>query len=462
MPPSRLLSTIAALLTVVTALQAADPRPNLVFILADDLGYGELSCFGQQRFATPHIDRLAREGITLTDHYAGSPICAPARNSLMTGEHTGHLTVRNNFLHSAEFGPRIPLKSTDLTLAQFLRDAGYVTGMVGKWGLGEEGSGAEPWNKGWDFFYGFVNQRQAHNHYPEFLYRNRDKEALVPNYAHHRGVFANDRFTDEALDFIERQRGSSAPFFLYVAYTTPHAWLMCPDDSIAEAKARHPHLAAPGVPETALVFAAMVLRLDRDVGRLMAKLKDEGLDERTLVIFTSDNGPHAEDGKDNAYFNAAGPLRGIKRDLYEGGTRVPFIARWPGRIAPGTRSAHVSAFWDFPATALEAAGARSPRLPADGISYLPTLLGRPEEQRQHDHLYWELVFKGQARQAIRQGNWKAVRYGLEAPTEVYDLSRDVGERHNLAARHPELVRKFEAMFTTSRTEDPNFPLRMNP
>lgn len=446
------------LLGLATIANAAT-RPNIVFIFADDLGYAEISAQGQRHYATPQIDQLAAEGLRFTDHYAGSAVCAPSRNALMTGEHTGHLTVRNNFAFGGNAGDRVSLNPEDVTIAERLRAAGYATGMVGKWGLGEVGTGAEPWHKGWDFFYGFVNQKHAHNHHPEFLYRNAQIEPIIPNYGHLRGSYANDRFTEEAEQFIERQHAAGSPFFLYVAYTTPHAELACPAEALAEARARHPELAAPGAPESALVFAAMVLRLDRDVGRLVAKLDALGLGKNTLVIFTSDNGPHQEGGKDNDFFNADGPLRGLKRDLYEGGIRVPFIARWPGTIAPGTTTAHASALWDFPATALEVAGVGRGTLPADGISYLPTLRGRGDEQASHDHLYWEFVVNGVARQAIRQGDWKAVRYGVDAKIELYDLATDLSETRDLSAQHPDRVRHFEDLFVTAREPDPLFPLR---
>ncbi len=455
-------SLLAALLAVATTSVALSNQPNIIYILADDLGYGELSCFGQTRFATPHLDRMAREGIIFTHHYAGSPICAPSRNTLMTGEHTGHVTVRNNFVFGAEAGERVPLGPDDITIAERLRAAGYTTAMFGKWGLGEDGSGAEPWNKGWDEFYGFVNQKHAHNQYPEFLYRNAQPEPLVPNYGHFENVFANDRFTEEAESFLDQQSESQKPFFLYLAYTTPHSDLKCPQDSIDQARAKHPELTAPGAPESALVFAAMVMRLDRDVGRLLAKLNELDLDDDTLVIFTSDNGPHAEGGKDdaaNTYFNASGGLRGMKRDLYEGGIRVPFIARWPGKIAPNTTSAHPSASWDFAATSLDLAGVTADNLPPDGISYAPKLLGRTQDQASHDYLYWELVFKNEGRQAIRQGDWKAVRYGVDAPIEIYHLATDVGEQNDIAHEQPKRRDEFAHLFTSAREPDPRFPLR---
>lgn len=444
-------------LCLALASAARTAQPNIVFVLADDLGYHEISALGQRRYHTPNIDRLIREGMLFTDHYAGSPVCAPSRNSLMTGQHTGHLTVRNNFAGGGSSGDRVALKPTDVTLPERLRAAGYATGMVGKWGLGEDGSGSEPWNKGWDFFYGFVNQKHAHNQFPEFLYRNEVKEPIVSNYGHLRATFANDRFTEEAEQFLDRQRDSGRPFFLFVAYTTPHIELRCPADSLKEAEARHPALTAPGAPKSALPFAAMVMRLDRDVGRLISRLKDLGLEENTLVCFTSDNGPHDEGGKVNKYFQTPDALRGIKRDVYEGGIRVPFIARWPGRVSAGTQTAHLSAFWDFSATALELAGVTS-TLPEEGVSFAPTLLGRHEQQEKHDYLYWEFVVDGEGRQAIRQGEWKAVRYGLGSRIELYNLDIDRQETRDLAAQHPDLIRHFSELLVNARIDDPLFPL----
>ena len=438
---------------------AAATRPNIVFILADDLGYGEVSFNGQRRYATPNIDRLAREGIVFTDHYAGSTICAPSRNCLMTGHHTGHATIRNNFVGGGNDGGRVALKASDVTIAERLRTAGYTTALIGKWGLGEPETPAAPWLRGWDFFYGFVNQAHAHNQYPEFLYRNATVEPLADNFGHKERLYANDLFTAEAEKFLAHAAADRKPFFLYYACTTPHADLKCPADSIEEVKREYEWARGPDAKESSVVFAAMMRRLDRDVGRLLAQLQSLGLDEQTLVIFTGDNGAHDVDAKDNAFFTASGPFRGIKRDLYEGGIREAFAARWPGRIAPGTKSSHISAFWDFPATALELAGVPRPaNLPAEGISYAPILLGRPAEQKSHDHLYWEISIKGEARQAVRQGHWKAVRHGLEKPFALYDLADDPGEARNLAAAQPDRLAPLVQIVTAAHVDSPDFPL----
>jgi arylsulfatase A len=456
----RPLRRVLPWLLLAAALPAGASQPNVVLILADDLGYGEVSFHGQTRFATPHIDRLAREGMVFPHAYAGSPICAPSRNTLMTGHHTGHATIRNNFAGGGSGGDRVALGDADTTLAQRLRRAGYRTALIGKWGLGEPGTSAAPWRKGWDFFHGFVNQAHAHNQYPEFLYRNATPEPIPENFSHKEGVFANDRFTAEALAFLDRSAAERKPFFLFCSATTPHADLKVPAEAIARLKERHAWARQPDANEANVIFGAMMERFDADVGRLLDRLDALGLARDTLVLFTSDNGAHQEDGKDNAFFTASGPFRGIKRDLWEGGIRVPFFARWPGRIAPGTRSDHVLAFWDLPATALELAGVPRPAdLPAESLSFAPTLLGRPADQKAHDFLYWEILIKGQGRQAVREGPWKAVRYGLDAPVQLFDLASDPGERTDLASRHPEIVARLTARFTSARRDHPDFPLR---
>jgi arylsulfatase A-like enzyme len=377
----------------------------------------------------------------------------------MTGHHTGHATVRNNFVGGGNDGGRVSLAPRDTTIAERLRAAGYTTGMVGKWGLGEPETAAAPWKKGWDFFHGFVNQAHAHNQFPEFLYRNETVEPLVENFGHKERAYANDLFANEAEKFLERAATARKPFFLYFSATTPHADLRCPPDSIAEVKKLCAWAREPGASEASITFAAMMLRLDRDVGRLMAKLDALGLEQDTLVIFTGDNGAHTEDGKDNDFFRASGPFKGIKRDMYEGGIRVPFAARWPGHIAPGTRTDHVAAFWDFSATALELAGLpRPPDLPSESISYAPTLLGRAGNQQKHDYLYWEISIKGEARQALRQGAWKIVRNGLENPWELYDLSADAGEAQNLAALQGPRVQQLAALVSAAHVDTADFPL----
>ncbi len=449
-----------ALAAMSCAPSVVDAAPNVIVILADDLGYGELSSYGQQHYTTPNVDRLAREGMRFTQHYAGSAVCAPSRATLMTGRHTGHVSVRNNFGRFEDGSEgRVPLSRAETTVAEFLREAGYVSAIIGKWGLGDEGSGSEPWARGFDHFHGFLDQAHAHNHYPEFLYLE-DRPVPIPeNFGHKETVYANDRFTDGALRWIESN--AHRPFFLYLAYTTPHADLKCPEDSVRETRDAFPALAAPGTAPSSLIFASMVRRLDRDVGRVLDLLERLEIAENTLVVFTSDNGPHDQDGKDNDSFASAGPFRGIKRDLYEGGIRVPFIARWPRRIQPATTCEQPSAFWDFLPTLAEILGRPAPESAVDGISFAPALLDRPGPQEERT-LYWELTVKNRGRQAVRSGDWKLLRNGTDRPWELYDLVRDRGETQNLADLHPEIVSSLASRIPALRTESPVFPLHGQP
>jgi arylsulfatase A-like enzyme len=426
--------------------------PNILFILADDLGYGDLGCYGQKQVRTPHLDRLAAEGMRFTQCYAGSTVCAPSRCCLMTGLHTGHGRVRGNAL--------VPLGPEDGTVAEVLRRAGYRTGLVGKWGLGEAGSTGVPNRKGLDYFFGYLNQRHAHNYYPDYLWRNEEKVPLEgnvveDNVATKRARYSPDLFTAEALAFLQRHRRQ--PFFLYLASTLPHAnnergraegnGMEVPSDA--------PYSDTPW-PQVEKNHAAMITRLDSDVGRVLKRLKELGLEGNTVVFFSSDNGPHKEGGADPAFFHSAGPLRGHKRDLYEGGIRVPMIVRWPGKVRAGATSDQVWAFWDFLPTAAELAGAKAPA-GLDGISVVPTLLGT-SGQKPHPPLYWEFHERG-FRQAVRLGDWKAVRLRPGGPLELYDLGKDVGEKDDVAARHPEVVADIESYLKTARTESPDWPVR---
>jgi arylsulfatase A-like enzyme len=384
-------------------LTTAQTRPNIIFIHADDLGYGDLSCYGQRKFKTPNIDRLAAEGMRFTQYYAGSTVCAPSRSALMTGQHTGHTRIRGNARH--------PLLPEDVTVAEVLKSAGYHTALIGKWGLGEAGTTGVPNRQGFDYFFGYLNQRHAHNYYPSFLWRNEERiklRNLVPDEDNegsgnstNRVDYTHDLMAEEALKFIERKGGG--PFFLYLAFTIPHA----------NNEAKNKGMEVPDLgeftgedwPEQEKAKAAMITRLDRDVGRLMASLKKLDIDDNTLVFFTSDNGPHREGGADPDFFDSNGPLRGIKRDLYEGGIRVPMIARWPKRIKAGAKSDKVWAHWDLLPTLAEAAGVKPPA-GIDGISMFNALSGR--RQRDHEFLYWEFHERGFS-QAARMGDWKAVR-----------------------------------------------------
>jgi arylsulfatase A-like enzyme len=429
--------------------------PNILLILADDLGYGDLGCYGQQRIHTPHLDRMAAEGLRFTQHYAGSAVCAPSRCSLMTGLHTGHARIRGN--------DRRPLLPEDVTVAERLREAGYATGIIGKWGLGEADSTGIPTRQGFDYFFGYLNQTHAHNYYPEFLWRNEQKVPLPnrverpagrPNHpggiSTNRAVYSHDLFVEEAEQFI--RKNASRPFFLYLALTIPHANNEAGQKGM-EVPDYGPY-AGQDWPEPQKGYAAMITRMDEGIGRLFAVLKELGIEEETVVFFSSDNGPHQEGGADPTFFQSSGPLRGIKRDLYEGGIRVPMLVRWPGVIAPGRRTEHVSAFWDFYPTCLELAGLE-PENHLDGISFLPVLLGEEKRQKEHSYLYWEL-HEALGKQALRAGRWKAVRQNLaldaNAPIELYDLKMDPMETRDVSGEYPHITEKMKRLFRKVRTE----------
>ncbi len=431
-------------------------RPNIIFILADDLGYGDLGCYGQRTIQTPNLDRMAAEGMIFTDHYAGSTVCAPSRCCLMTGVHTGHAWIRGN--------ARVPLRPSDVTVAELLKQAGYTTALIGKWGLGEPESTGVPNKQGFDRFFGYLNQRHAHNYYPDYLWRNGEKVALANEVkavnppggvATKRVQYSHDLFTADALSFVTENRRK--PFFLYLAYTIPHA-----NNEAGNAGMEVPSYgvyADEDWPEPQKGHAAMITRMDGDIGRLFALLKKLGIDNKTLVLFSSDNGPHKEGGADPAFFDSNGPLRGHKRDLYEGGIRVPLIARWPGRIAAGTGTSHVSAFWDFLPTCCELAGVTPPE-GIDGVSMLPTLLGRPDRQKGHPYLYWEFHEQGK-KQAVRMGRWKGVRLNVakdpNGPIELYDLETDLGEERNVADTHSEVVKRMAELMASARTPSEHWP-----
>jgi len=432
-------------------------QPNIIFILADDLGYGDLGCYGQKRIKTPNLDRMAAEGMLFTNHYAGSTVCAPSRCVLMTGLHSGHCLVRGN--------ARVPLRPSDITVAELLNKAGYATGIIGKWGLGEPGSTGIPNKKGFDYWFGYLNQRHAHNYYPEYLWRNEEKVRLKNEVrpvnppggvATKRVEYSHDLFAKESLAFVERNKDK--PFFLYLAYTIPHAnnearqkGMEVPDYGIYKNK---------DWPEPQKGHAAMITRMDGDIGKLFARLKKLRLDENTLVMFSSDNGPHREGGNNPDFNDSNGPLRGIKRDLYEGGIRVPMLVRWPGKIKAGSVSDHISAFWDFLPSCAELAGIKTPD-GIDGVSMIPTLMGQAKKQKKHRFLYWEFHEQGK-KQAVRMGDFKAVRLKVaknpNGPLELYNLKTDIGEKHNVAERHPKVVAEIERYLKTSRTPSKDWPL----
>ena len=441
--------------------------PNIIYIVADDLGYGDVSYNGQQKFSTPNIDRLASEGLVFTQHYSGSTVCAPSRSCLMTGLHTGHTPVRGN----KEIRPegQHPLPEETQTISKLLQAQGYVTGAFGKWGLGFPGSSGDPINQGFDKFYGYNCQRLGHNYYPYYLWDNQTKVELTDNEGNQTGTYAPERIHKETLAFIEGNQDK--PFFLFVPSIIPHAELYAPESYMEKFRGKFlPEPAYEGVddgkefrlgpygsqPEPHAAFAAMITLLDDQVGEIVAKVKELGLEENTLIIFTSDNGPHREGGADPDYFDSNGPLKGYKRDLYEGGIRVPTVAYWPGRVAAG-QTDHVSAFWDFMPTMAALSGAEIPT-GIDGISYLPTLLGEGT-QAQHEYLYWEFHERG-GRLAIRKGNWKGIRYGVlenpDSPLELYDLGKDIGETNNVAEQYPEVVAELDALLKQARTHSEVF------
>jgi arylsulfatase A-like enzyme len=439
----RFLQAAAAGAAALAARQAsAAPKspkpPNIIYIMADDLGVYDLGCYGQKLIRTPHVDKLAAEGMRFTQCYAGSAVCAPARSVLMTGQHTGHTRVRGNFGKVGGVGPqrRVPLKKEDVTVAEVLQAAGYATGITGKWGLGEPGTDGVPNKKGFDEWLGYLNQRRAHTYYPDYIWRNQTKLPLPGNAGGKRKQYVHDLFAQFALDFVNKHK--DRPFFLYLAHTIPHAKFEIPSDAPYSDRKW---------PAKLKNYAAMVTRMDRDVGDLMALLKKLALDDNTVVFFCSDNGSALAD----PLFKSTGPLRSKKGSVYEGGLRVPMIARWPGKIAPGTVSGQVWAFWDFLPTAADLARATPPKN-IDGVSIVPVLLGK-RKNIPRDFLYWEYG----AAQATRMGDWKGVRASRKKPLQLYNLKDDLGEKTNLAAKNPDVVKKIEAIMAREHVASPNWP-----
>lgn len=451
---------ITAMATAVTAAP-----PNIIFILADDLGYGDVGCYGQQRIQTPHIDRLATEGLRFTDFYAGCTVCAPSRCVLMTGYHTGHAHIRGN---AGKERPGIQvLRDSDVTVAEVLKNAGYATALCGKWGLGDEGNIGVPTKQGFDFFFGYLNQGHAHNYYPEFLIKNTERFPLknvVPgNPRSGIGVatkqvdYSADFITGEALKWVEEHKDE--PFFLYYSPTLPHA-----NNEGGQNGMEVPELgqyANNDWPPQQKAHAAMISRMDADVGKLMDLIKKLGLDNNTLVFFSSDNGPHREGGNNPDFNNSNGPLKGIKRDLTEGGIRVPFIARWPGKITPGV-SNFAGGFQDILPTLAELT-ATTDAVPKniDGLSIVPTLAGHPADQKPHDYLYWTFYERGGG-QAARVGNWKAIQQPMDSAIRLYDLSQDLGEDRDVAAQHPDIVAKLSATMKAAYTPHENWQMPTAP
>ncbi len=468
----RILNIILAFSFILTSCKKqvveTPKKPNIIFILADDLGYGDLGVYGSKHIKTPHLDKMAANGIRFTNHYSGSTVCAPSRSTLMTGMHTGNTYIRGN--------NDLSITDSVVVVPELLKPAGYSTGLIGKWGLGEADTEGIARKQGFDFFFGFLNQIRAHNYYPDYVWKN-DEKFLLENevkICDKEGYYANgigsvstnkkqyiqDLFLEEALGFIDREKEN--PFFLYYAVTPPHAnnegWMnnshgmevpggLTPDYGQYRDK---------DWPESAKGYAQMVSILDSDVGAILRKLKDLNLDENTLVIFASDNGTHAEGGNDPEFLNSNGALRGIKRDLYDGGIKTPMIAYWPNKIKAGQVSDHISAFWDFMPTVCDVVDIETPE-GLDGISYLPELLGK--EQPKHEYLYWEF-HERDGKQAIRKGKWKAIRVNFlkdkNAPLELYDLENDISERHNVANEHPEFIEELELELEKARTPSPFF------
>jgi arylsulfatase A-like enzyme len=439
-------------------LANAENLPNVVYIMADDAGIGDFGCYGGKIIQTPNVDRLASEGLKFTQHYSGSTVCAPSRSVLMTGQHTGHTRVRGN--KSAW------LLDEDVTVAEIMKQAGYVTGAMGKWGLGASDNPGAPWKQGFDHYFGYLSQTNAHHYYPPFLWKDGSK-VFYPNNPTARTHYSHDLFTQEALAFIRSHQAK--PFFLYLPYTVPHVDLDVPQDSRREYLGKlepetpygkpggqhyrhetHPHA----------TFAGMISRLDRDIGSIMGLLKKLDLDEKTLVIFCSDNGATSAGGADPDFFDSNGPYRGIKRDLYEGGIITPMIARWPGKIAAGTSTDHISGFQDLLPTMADLID-----VPAlgniDGISYLPTLLGQHDKQKKHDHLYWEFVEKG-GKRALRKGDWKLVQTNIGKakpnPIELYNLANDLGETTDVSPQYPSRLAELTEIMDAAHVPSETFPL----
>lgn len=442
-------------------------RPNIIYILADDLGYGDLGCYGQQHFETPNIDRLASQGMRFTQHYSGSTVCAPSRSTIFTGLHTGHTPIRGN----TEVQPegQVALPASTNTLSEHLQSHNYSTGLFGKWGLGSPGSEGDPINQGFSRFYGYNCQRLAHHYYPYFLWNNRQRDVLWNNFGTEQVDYAPDLIQQQTIRFIESNQ--QQPFFLFYAHVIPHAEMAVDEQRLSQFRGKFgqekPYEGLDGGPgfrrskygsqlEPKAAFAAMVTLLDEHVGEIVAKVEELGIADNTLIVFSSDNGPHEEGGHDPDFFNSAGGLRGVKRDLYEGGIRVPMIASWPGAIEPKSSSGHISAQWDLFPTFADVAKIEAPGN-LDGISFLPTLLGKTT-QPEHEYLYWEFHEK-KGRQAIRQGNWKAVRYDVSlrpnAKPELYDLSVDPAESTNVASEQPRVLARMIELMSSARTTNDN-------
>ena len=464
--PRRLFLKQIGLSTLALSLGACQvkktQKPNIIFIMADDLGYGHLGCYGQKIIKTPHIDKLAQEGRKFTQAYSGCCVCAPARSTLMTGLHAGHTSVRGN-------GGGVSLLPEDVTVAQILKKAGYTTGLFGKWGLGEAGTVGVPNKKGFDEFFGYLHQLHAQFYYPEFLWHNEEKYPIPENANMANKVYSHDLIMDRALDFVRDNKNN--PFFLYLPVTIPHHEFVAPEETLKMYSGQFdenpiPHwrdgYALPKEPKATM--AAMITHMDKGVGKLMELLKKLNLDNNTIVIFTSDNGPADGPLENVEFFDANGPLWGAKRYLYEGGLRIPFIVRWPGKVKQSSICHNLTYFPDMMPTFLELAGAQH-LIPQniDGLSIVPSILQKGEQQ-EHDYLYWEDsdydriapygLKPGSLQQAVRLGDWKAVKNSPDADIELYNLLEDLGEENNVAAQHPDVVTKMQDIMARSHKDAP--------
>ncbi len=442
------IGPLAALLALAAPGETAKiaGKPNIIYVLLDDAGWGDFGCFGSKEVLTPSIDRMAAEGLRFTHHYSGSAVCAPTRCVLMTGLHPGHCRRRDNTatggLEDFQGRPLVFLEPGDLTVAEALQAAGYATGGIGKWGLGNPGSSGSPDRQGFDHFYGYLDQVHAHDYYTDWLWRNGEEQPLPGNRGKEKGTYTHDLFERDTLEFIRAHR--ERPFFLYLPYTLPHGSYVIPGGD----PACGPYRDKPW-PQTVRNYAAMITRADRTVGLILDLLRELGIDDRTIVFVTSDNGPNPPFLK---LLNSAGGLRGVKRQLYEGGLRAPMVVRWPGRVPAGKTSDYVWSMVDVFPTLCDLAGA-APPASLDGVSVLPALLGRAQPER--GPLYWEIHHPFQ--QAVRTGRWKAIRFGTREPLELYDVAADPGESRDVADRHPDVVKDIEAFLAGARTESKHWP-----
>lgn len=473
MGSSRFAVAFMLLAACAASGRAPERPPNIILIVADDLGPFDLGCTGQKRIKTPHVDRLAREGMRFTQFYCGAPVCAPSRCVLMTGKHLAHATVRTNYAVKPgkwdEYGGQLPIPAGSVTLANLLKGAGYATGAFGKWGLGGVGSTGDPLNQGFDRFFGYNCQGHAHNFYPRYLVDNDAQFMLEGN---DRGLtgkhYAPQVIADQLLKFIRAKK--DRPFFVYYPTIIPHLALQVPEEDLAAYKGKWPETPYTGNrylphPTPRACYAAMISFMDRQVGRILALLESLGLADDTVVLFSSDNGVTSLKAQvDYDFFGSKGPFRGVKGSVYEGGIRVPLVVRWPGKVRPGAGSDHVSAFYDFMPTFCDIAGIDTPK-GTDGVSFLPTLLGQSKRQKDHEFLIWEFHGYG-GQQAVRMGDWKAVRVNCfrkpDGPVELYNLAEDIGESKNLAEDRPELVKRLAGIMESEHAPSEIFDFRKGP